>query len=388
MQFQSRSRYLAINGLLAIGLALVSPSAKAEVGVTDKEIVVGMTGNLVGPTASYGFGSKEGIEAVFKRVNSAGGVNGRMLRLIFKEDEFKPDLALANAKVLIEKEKVFLLLGGNGSPAAGALLPYVAKSGVPQLFRISGVENLRQPNAAHNYNLRTGYAEEAETLIGYVVKKKGMSDIGILFQDDAFGKGNRNAVAKALMDNGQKLKLEQTYQLNDENFAKQIDAFLKSDVKAIFLASSYKASIAFIKQTRAKGFKGVFLGNSLMTATFVIEQAGQDAENTYLTDILPLPTNTEFALVRQFQTDMKSAGFTTLDGPHLEGYLSGEVFVWAVKTLGKNVTRTGIEKAIENIKGVDFGGVKLTWNPLRRQLIDSAYPLSISEGKISQVQIK
>src|ERR1700751_4678767 len=90
-----------------------SPGAvrAAEVGVTDKEIVVGAGVDLTGAVANWGVNIKAGMEAVFNRVNEAGGVHGRKIRLITYDHVYQPPKAVANAKRLVERDKVFIMMG-------------------------------------------------------------------------------------------------------------------------------------------------------------------------------------------------------------------------------------------------------------------------------------
>ena len=105
----------------------------AEVGVSDKEIVVGAGVDLTGAVANWGVNIKAGMEAVFNRINEAGGVHGRKIRLITYDHVYQPPKAVANAKRLVERDKVFIMMGHLGTPTTKAIMGYLEE----QKFRTS-----------------------------------------------------------------------------------------------------------------------------------------------------------------------------------------------------------------------------------------------------------
>ena len=110
-----------------IGLLVLAGSgpAWAEDGVTDKEVVVGAGMDLTGAVANWGVNIKAGIEAVFNRVNDAGGIHGRKIRLIAYDHVYQPPKAVTNAKRLVERDKVFVMMGHLGTPTTKAIKEYL-----------------------------------------------------------------------------------------------------------------------------------------------------------------------------------------------------------------------------------------------------------------------
>src|SRR5690242_13584878 len=124
--------------LLGIGAgALLTAAgfpALAEDGVTDKEIRIGMANALSGPASGLGTELKAGAEAYIARANAAGGVNGRKIVLVSKDDGYEPEKTAAATKALIEQDKVFTLFGYVGTPTSNAAVPLASRAGVPYLF--------------------------------------------------------------------------------------------------------------------------------------------------------------------------------------------------------------------------------------------------------------
>ncbi len=118
-------------GLAGLLCALAAGAASAVDGIVDNTILFGMSSPLSGPTGAYGRQMKEGIEACFARVNGAGGVQGKRLKLVALDDGYEVDPAVANTKRLIEQEKVFGLMAFYGTASSAAVMPVIDRAAVP-----------------------------------------------------------------------------------------------------------------------------------------------------------------------------------------------------------------------------------------------------------------
>src|SRR6266566_9865194 len=124
----------ALVGLLVLG---GSGPARGEDGVTDKEVVLGAGLDLTGAVANWGVNIKAGMEAVFNRVNEAGGIHGRKIRLITYDHVYQPPKAVANAKRLVERDHVFVMMGHLGTPTTAAIKKYLEEKQIPNIFPAS-----------------------------------------------------------------------------------------------------------------------------------------------------------------------------------------------------------------------------------------------------------
>jgi ABC-type branched-subunit amino acid transport system substrate-binding protein len=133
--------------------------------VTEKEILVGMSNGQTGPTSELGNNMKAGATVYFNKVNAAGGIGGRKIKLIVRDDNYQPPLTIANTKKFIEEDKVFALFGYIGSPNSAAIVPTVTRAGVPYLFPLTGAEVIRNPVNKFIFNVRASYADEVELMV-------------------------------------------------------------------------------------------------------------------------------------------------------------------------------------------------------------------------------
>ncbi|MCX7902562.1 MAG: ABC transporter substrate-binding protein, partial [Burkholderiaceae bacterium] len=214
--------------LWALSMAFaMSPAAASEVGVSAHEIRIGMSNALSGPAAGLGTQLKAGAEAYFARVNAAGGVHGRRIVLVSKDDGYEPARCAAATEELIEKDKVFALFGYVGTPTSNAAIPLASKAGVPYLFPFTGAESLRNPVNKWVFNVRASYFDETETMVEHLTKDLGIKKIAVFIQDDSFGEAGKAGINRALHKRDMKLAGEARFKRNtmevDDGIAKMKD---------------------------------------------------------------------------------------------------------------------------------------------------------------------
>src|SRR3989440_8420211 len=187
-----------LTGLL-ISLALAAPAsvqAQQSPGVTASTIVIGQSAPLTGANADLGNDIRNGALAYFRKVNDAGGVNGRRIELATLDDANQVPRAEANSKKLLEETRVFALFGYASATLSRPALPLVAKHGVPFLAPFTGADPMRVFNR-HVYNMRASYADELEKIVRHFVPL-GVKRFAIVYYDDVVGRENFAAVDRAL----------------------------------------------------------------------------------------------------------------------------------------------------------------------------------------------
>jgi len=180
--------------------SLLMPPVSAQ-GVTDTEIVFGMTAALSGPNKEYGRQMRMGVEAAFGAINAGGGVHGRRLRLVAVDDGYEPKRTVDAMRQLIERERVFGFVGSMGTPTIGAALPIALSRRMVFFGGFSGADLLRrEPPDRYVFNLRASYAEELAAVMNHLVKVRRIppGQIAVFAQQDAFGDAGYAGVTGAL----------------------------------------------------------------------------------------------------------------------------------------------------------------------------------------------
>ena len=346
---------------LALGLLLAAQGAWAETGVTDKQVLVGQFAAFSGPAAQLGERLKIGIEAYFKSVNAQGGVNGRQLKLVTRDDGYEPERAKAAVKSLIEQDQVFALVGSVGTPTGIATVPLVTEARVPLVGMFTGAEALRQPLNRYVFHVRASYFEETERMVQHLTGL-GLRKIAVFYQDDAYGKAGLEGVERALARRQLKTVATATVERNTVNVAKALATILPAQPEAIVQISAYKSCAAFIKQARAKGYGGQFFNVSFVGAKALADELGEAGAGVVITQVVPFPYGAATPIVREYQQIMGEAGHKDPDFSSMEGFLTAKVFVEGLRRAGRNPTRDALIAGIESLRDWDMGGFTVRYS--------------------------
>lgn len=346
---------------LAALLLLVAQGSKAETGVTEQDIVVGQFAALSGPAAQLGQRLNAGIQAYFKAVNAQGGVNGRTLRLLTRDDGYEPDKAVQAVKGLIEQDQVFALVGSVGTPTGLAALPVFTAAKVPMVGMFTGAQGLREPFNRYVFHVRASYFDETERIVQHLTTL-GVKKIAVFYQNDAYGKAGLEGVTRALARRQLKPAAAASFERNTVDVAGALSAILAEQPEAVVQIGAYKACAEFIKQARAKGYGGQFFNVSFVGAKALADELGATGMGVVISQVVPFPYTPSSAVVREYQQRMKEAGDQEFDFSSMEGFLIGKVFVEGVRRAGRNLTRDTFIAGLESMKDVNLGGFEISYS--------------------------
>jgi ABC-type branched-subunit amino acid transport system substrate-binding protein len=350
-------RLLLLPLILSAGI-----DARADTGVTDKEIIVGQFAALTGPAAQLGQRLNVGIQAYFKAVNEQGGIHGRTLRLLTRDDGYEPDRAVAAVKGLIEQDQVFALLGSVGTPTGLAAVPVLTAAKVPLVGMFTGAQGLRDPFNRYVFHVRASYFDETERIVQHLTTL-GVKKISVFYQNDAYGKAGLEGVTRALTKRQMKAASTGTVERNSPDVNAALDAILPSQPEAVVQIGAYKACAEFIRQARAKGYGGQFFNVSFVGSKALADELGPAGMGVVISQVVPFPYTPSSMVVREYQQRMKEAGEQELDFSSMEGFLIGKVFVEGVRRAGKNLSRDALIAALESMKDVNLGGFEISYSP-------------------------
>jgi ABC-type branched-subunit amino acid transport system substrate-binding protein len=345
----------------AAGTALV-PVARAENGVTDRQIVVGQFAPFSGPAAQLGQRLQVGIDAYFRAVNAQGGVAGRQLKLVTRDDGYEPERSKAAVRALIEDDKVFALIGSVGTPTGIAALPILTEARVPLVGMFTGAEALRVPFNRYVFHVRASYFDETERMVQHLTSL-GLRKIAVFYQNDAYGKAGLEGTERALKKRQLAPVALGTVERNTSDVQKALDAILPSQPDSIVQIGAYKACAAFIKQARARGFGGQFFNVSFVGSKALADELGEAGAGVVITQVVPFPYSSSIKIVRDYQQVMAEAGQKDPDFSSLEGFLDAKVFVEGLRRAGRNPTRDSLIAGLETLRDWDLGGFTVRYGP-------------------------
>ncbi len=373
--------------LIAAALVIFSATAFAEDGVTNDQILVGMSTVLTGPASFLGTSFKAGAEAYFKKINDAGGINGRKIKLISYDDGYEPSKAVPNVEKLLKTDKVFCLLGNVGTPTAMAIKPIITRDKVPFIAPFTGAEPLRNPVVPYILNYRASYYQETEEFIKGMVDVLGHKKVGVFYQDDAYGRVVLEGTKIALKKRGLEPVVTGTYERNTENIEAALNTIIKAKPEVVVMVGTYGACAKFIIEGKKKGFKPVYMNVSFVGPDKLAELLGSQGDGVVVTQVVP-PVASDYSAVKEYRLSIDKyfpEGKPNFVG--LEGYLATKVFVEIIKAAGKDLTRSSFIKAAEGIKNLDIGaGNKISFSADNHQGSQKVYPTVIKGGKYHLIE--
>lgn len=346
--------------LVSVALLLVAPLAWAENGVSDKEIVIGQFAAMTGPAAQLGQRMQVGMDAYFKSVNAQGGVHGRTIRLVTRDDGYEPDKAAVAVKALIQEDRVFALAGSVGTPTGLAALPVLSEARVPLVGMFTGAQALREPFNRYVFHVRASYFDETERIVQHLTTL-GIKKIAVFYQNDAYGKSGLDGVTRALAKRQMKAISIATVERNTVEVAQALETLMKAEPEAIVQISAYKSCAALIKQARAKGYGGQFFNVSFVGSRALADELGDVGQGVVISQVVPFPYSQGIPVVREYQQRMTEAGHKEYDFSSMEGYLTARILVEGLRRAGKNLTRDALIAGLEAMHDVNFGGFIVTY---------------------------
>ena len=249
---------------------------KYDPGASDTEIKLGQTVPHSGPGSLYGVLGRVG-EAHFQMLNESGGINGRKIKFFTMDDAYSAPKCVEATRRLVEQEEVLALFGSLGTAPQTAVHKYLNAKGVPQLLLNTGASKWNDPK--NNKWTMAGlplYPTEARILAKHVVSVKPDARVGILYQNDDFGRDFLGPFKKVLENAGgtAKVIMEQTYDLTDPTLDSQLINLSKSGADVFYNISTGKASSQSIRKAAELGWRPLQLLSAGSTGRSILNAAG------------------------------------------------------------------------------------------------------------------
>ncbi|MGA2314300.1 MAG: ABC transporter substrate-binding protein [Xanthobacteraceae bacterium] len=350
-----------VTGLAAASLVLASGLAFAAgqygPGVSDTEIKIGNTMPYSGPASAYGaIGKAE--TAYFAMINDQGGINGRKINFISRDDGYSPPKTVELVRQLVEEEHVLLLFNTLGTPPNSAIRGYLNDNKVPHLFVATGADKWNDPkHYPWTMGWQPSYRVEARIYARYILKNLPNAKIAVLYQNDDFGKDYLVGLREGLGDKADKMIVAtQTYETTDPTVDSQIVALQGSGADVLLTAAIPKFAAQAIRKVYDIGWKPThFLTNVSASVKAVLQPAGPEKGVGIISaGYLKEPTDPQWqdtpeykewlAWMKKYNTSGNVA-----DGNNVSGYSFAQTLVAVLKASGDNLTRENVMKQAASI---------------------------------------
>ncbi|HEX7881461.1 MAG TPA: ABC transporter substrate-binding protein [Afipia sp.] len=359
------SRLAVASAALAM-IAATSTGALAQKkyspGATDTEIKIGNTVPYSGPASAYGVIGKS-VGAYFNKVNAEGGINGRKINFISYDDGYSPPKTVEQTRKLVESDEVLLSFSSLGTPTNSAVHQYLNAKKVPQLFLATGATKWNDPkNFPWTMGWFPNYQSEARIYAKYILKEKPNGKIGILYQNDDYGKDYLKGIKDGLGAKAASMIVaEEPYETSVPTIDSQIVA-LKSKGADVFISiTTPKFAAQSIKKAGELQWKPLFILNNVSSSVgSVIKPAGFDnAQDVISSAYAKDPTDTQWkddkgmkdfdAFLAKYFPDANRA-----DTNVIYGYAVAQVMAQVLKACGDDLTRENVMKQAASIKDLQI----------------------------------
>ncbi len=359
------SRLAALSAAFAV-LAATSTGALAQKkygpGVTDTEIKIGNIMPYSGPASAYGVIGKTEA-AYFNKINAEGGINGRKINFISYDDGYSPPKAVEQARKLVESDEVLFIFNSLGTPSNSAIQKYMNTKKVPQLFVATGATKWNDPKEfPWTMGWQPSYQSEARIYAKYLLKEKPNAKIGVLYQNDDYGKDYLKGLKDGLGAKAASMIMaEESYETAEPTIDSHI-VNLKSSGADVFVSiTTPKFAAQSIKKVAELQWKPVFILNNVGASVgTVLQPAGfENSQGIISAAYLKDPTDP------QWKSDQGMKNFDAFlaksfpegnrnDGSLVVGYSVAQTLVQVLKACGDNLTRENVMKQAANIKDLQL----------------------------------
>jgi ABC-type branched-subunit amino acid transport system substrate-binding protein len=331
----------------------------AEPGVTPQKIVIGMSAPLTGALSSYGTELEKGLKLGMAQVNAAGGVGGRELELLVKDDAGQANRAVANTKALLESG-VFALTGYHGPAAIEASLPLIEQSGAPLIGAASSAELLRDPARRNVFNLRAGARDEAAAMVLHL-DTIGLTDIAAIAQDDALGNASLDGVQFEL--NRLAIRPQALVRIpagaSSADIGRAVQRACQDHPQALVLGLNGTKALAVIRQARKVNCSSqIYVVSEAGAELLAIAASPKELAGVIVSQVMPHPRSSSVPVTADYQ---RLAG-DSASYAGLEGFVYARVIAAALKACAGQLNRNCVISKLGS-NPIDVGGYRIQFKP-------------------------
>lgn len=347
---------------------------KYDSGASDTEIKIGNIMPYSGPASAYAaIGKIE--EAYFNKINAEGGINGRKIKFISYDDGYSPPKTVEQARKLVESDNVLLIFGSLGTSTNSAIRKYMNEKKVPQLFVASGASKWNDPRQyPWTMGWQPSYASEARIYAKYVMKEKPEAKIGVLYQNDDFGKDYLKGLKQGLGPKASMIVLEEAYDSSEPAIDEHVVKLKASGADVFISITSPKFAVQGIKKAAEINWHPMqIISNVSASISGVLEPAGIEISQgvlsaTYTKDGSDPQWNADdgmkkfYNFLAQYQPKANK-----LDAGVVFGYAAAQTMVKVLQMCGDDLTRENVMKQAASLKDFEpdtlLPGIKINTGP-------------------------
>lgn len=349
MKTLMNTRQMKLLRIAVASLLLVSGFARAEDGVTEKQLLIGQTISLQGGKNDYGVAVLEGVQAALAQANTNGGVNGRQLVLKVRDNDNQSARAEADARSLVTQEKVFIVFGSIEGGPSTAVMKATNELNVPFFGPMAGSPELREPHQPLVFPVRAEHKDEFRALMAQA-RGQGIQRVAFVRSDSGTGEKHLRNVQALAQETGVQLVADLHFKpdIDGVGIDAMAQAIGKSGAQMVFNHGGIGMYEKLIRRTAALGIKTQFYGvNS--GSTELAAHLGVLAHGMIFAQVMPSPWERKSSITRAYQEAFaRHKPGVAFSYGSLEGYVTGRALVEAIKRAGPSPTRASFVAGLRN----------------------------------------
>ena len=338
---------------LLVALAALGAASLAHAqtqGVSKTEIVLGTAQDLSGPVVPFSKPAVNGMRMRIEEINESGGIHGRKLKLVVEDHGYDPKRAVLAAQKLIQKDRIFAVVGPIGTPTNMAGMPIYLEKNVPHLFPLSAARQMFEPLHKLKYSGFATYYEATRPALKRLIKEKGAKRVCTLYQDDDFGLEVKAGGEAALKDLGMSYAEVTTYKRGATDFSSQVKKMQCAGCEIVVLGTIIRETIGTIATARKLGWHPEFLGTAATYLDLIHKLGGPAMNGLYAMATMNYPyADDPSANVRAWIATYKEKYKEDPNLSSVYGYQIINSFATAADKAGPNLTVDSLVKALDNM---------------------------------------
>jgi ABC-type branched-subunit amino acid transport system substrate-binding protein len=334
-------------------------------GVTDTEVTIGAWGPMTGPAALWGTIVK-GTDAYFKMINEEGGINGRKINFIFKDDAYDPSRTVPAVRELVQRDEIFAVAGGIGTATNMAVSGFLEENNVPWISPMTGATHWTHPTKENIFTSFPLYFDEGEIMANYAINDLDIKNIGIIYQNDDFGKSGLVGAKNILKKNNLDFVAELPVEIADTDLSSHVARLKEAGAEAVLLWVLPRQAAIILGSSAVVDFNPEFMATLALSDLTLMHDITKGAwEGVYFTYVgetmfndesHPMMMKYKEAFAKYYPDDrwgtFSAAGFMWIE-PMVEG----------LKRAGKDLTRESFLEAMSTIKNhMTTSGLPITFS--------------------------
>jgi branched-chain amino acid transport system substrate-binding protein len=383
-------RKLYLGAGLACGLAVVSVASAgglATPGVTSGTVLIGGTTPLSGIASAYA-SVAQGADAYFKYKNDHGGVNGRRVKYKYYDDAYDPSKTVEQTRRLVQQDHVFAIFNSLGTEQNTAIRSYLNQLKVPHLFVAAGATTFGRDYKKYPWTIgyQLNYIAEASIYGRYISRTRPKARIGVLYQNDDYGKDLLTGLKKGLGSKARLIVAKQSYDVTDPNVKSQVSKLKAARANVFMIFATPSFAIQSYSYVHKLGWRPQIFVNTVSSASNIMKlatlaSAKKTVEGSVSAVFLKDPTDPKWAKdpgIKLYRKIMRkyNSGANANDVYNVYGMAVAYTMADTLKRAGKNLTRANAMKAAVHLneRGNPFvlPGIVVRTTPSNRFPIEQA----------------